>query len=197
MLSLERVKRCGFVLNKDDVMTGQKRTPWSERAKTIKDKYPDSVTLDWHAVFSDDPAILGSIVNDIMKLDQSRSGKPGKRPSLTESSTAEKLKKIQEGDFSNDGFLSAFRELCGSRSVRAVASKTGLDKSYVHRLMNGAARPSLETISVIAKSFDKHPSYFLEHRVGYILGVLEMKMTSYPESSIIVYNRISGSAEKA
>lgn len=178
-------------------MTGQKRAPWSERAKGIKEKYPESVSLDWYKVFSEDPAILGSIVNDIMKLDQSRSGKPGKRPSLTEASTAAKLKKIQEGDFSNYVFLQAFRELCGTRSVRAVATKTGLDKSYVHRLLNGVAKPSPGTIKIIATSFGKHPSYFLEHRINYILGILEMKMVSSPESSIIVYNRISGSVEKA
>lgn len=173
-----------------------KRTPWGERSKAIKDKYPDSTSLDWRKIFSEDPAILGNIVNDILKLDQSRTGKPGKRPSLEEGSTSEKLRRIQGADFAEVLFVEAFKSLCGDRSVRAVASKTGLDKSYVHRLMNGNAAPTSETMKIISVSFGKHPSYFLEHRINYILGVLEKKLIDSPESSVVIYNKISGLAEK-
>jgi len=177
-------------------MATQKRTPWVERARTIKDKYPTSATLDWYEIFTDDPAILGNLINDILKLDQSRAGKPGKRPSLAEASTAEKMKKIQETDYTEHEFLQAFKNLCGERSVRAIAAKTGLDKSYVHRLMSGTAIPNSETMSGIAVSFGKHPSYFLEHRINYILGVIEGKLIDSPESSVVFYNKISGRSEK-
>lgn len=171
---------------------GQKRTPWNERAASIKDQYPLSTTLDWYSVFSEDPAILGIIINDILKLDQSRSGKPGKRPSLTEESTADKLKKMHGLDYAESAFVDAFKTLCGDKSVRAIAAKVNLDKSYVHRLMSGAAVPSNETLKAIAIGFDKDPSYFLEYRINSILGILEYKLKEYPESSVVFYNKISG-----
>lgn len=174
-----------------------KRIPWSERSRAIKEQYPLSVEIDWYQIFSLDPSILGGLINDILKLDQSRQGKPGKRPSLEESSTADKLRKIQDADYTSDLFHRAFKVLCGDRSVRAVATKTGLDKSYVHRLLNGTAVPTSEVMTTIAESFDKHPSYFLEHRIYYILGVLENKLFDSPESSIVFYNKISGRSESA
>lgn len=174
-----------------------KRIPWNERSKAIREKYPLSTEIDWYEIFSVDPAILGGLINDILKLDQSRQGKPGKRPSLEEGSTAEKLRKIQNDDYTNDPFPRAFKALCGDRSVRAVAAKTGLDKSFVHRLLNGTAIPNAETLSGIAVSFGKHPSYFLEHRIYYILGMIENKLFASPEASIVFYNKISGKAETA
>ncbi len=177
-------------------MAGQKRTPWAERAAAVKTAYPLSTEIDWYSVFSEDPAILGLIINDIYKLDQSRSGKPGKRPSLTEDSTADKLKKMHGLDYTEKGFVEAFKALCGDRSVRAVASKIQLDKSYVHRLLTGAAFPPVETMAVIAKSFNKDPSYFLEYRIHMVLGALEQKLQEFPESSVVFYNKIYGRIEK-
>jgi hypothetical protein len=172
-----------------------KRIPWVERSRLIKERYPLSVEIDWYEVFSVDPAILGGLINDILKLDQSRQGKPGKRPSLEEESTAEKLRKIQDDDYTNEEFSRAFRVLCGDRSVRSVAAKTGLDKSYVHRLLNGTVAPSSEILKTVAEAFGKSPSYFLEHRIYYILGMIENKLFNSPESSIVFYNKISGRSE--
>ena len=173
-------------------MAGQKRIPWNERAAVIKKEYPMSASLDWNAVFTDDPAILGLLINDILKLDQSRIGKPGKRPSLTESSTADKLRKIQDVDYTDKPFVESFKALCGDRSIRAVASKTNLDKSYVHRLSTGSAVPNLETLKAIAESFGKHPSYFLEYRITYVLDDLKGRLEKAPESSIVFYKKILG-----
>jgi plasmid maintenance system antidote protein VapI len=173
------------------------RTPWSEKSRLIREQYPDSVNLDWYEVFTQDPAVMGNLINDIMKLDQARSGKPGKRPSLEEGNTSAKLKRMQDLDYSEKMFTESFKDLVGERSVRAVASKTGLDKSYIHRLLNGTAVPTPETMKMIAESFDKHASFFIEYRVSYILGMLEKKLHDSPESSIVFYKKILGRSEKA
>lgn len=170
----------------------QKRTPWPEKAALIKEAYPLSENLNWHSVFTEDPAILGIIINDILKLDQSRAGKPGKRPSLTEDSTADKLRKIQNVDYAEEPFLKSFRNLCGARSVRAVAAKVSMDKSYVHRLMSGTAVPTHEGLKDIAVGFGKEPSYFLEYRIQTILDILGKKLSDSPESSVVFYKKITG-----
>lgn len=171
---------------------GQKRIPWTERAVAIRQEFPLSTELNWHKIFTEDPAILGIIINDILKLDQSRSGKPGKRPSLEEDSTSDRLKKIQNIDHTEKSFPEALKDLCDGRSIRAISAKTGLDKSYVHRLLSGNAVPSAETMISIAESFDKDPSYFLEYRINCILSILENRLIAAPESSVVFYNKVTG-----
>jgi len=170
----------------------KKRTPWAEKATEIKKQFPLSTEIDWYQVFTDDPAIMGAMINDILKLDQSRVGRPGKRPSLEESSTAEKMRKLQDVDYTERPFNEAFKSLCGDRSIRSVANKVSLDKSLVHRLLSGAAVPSVEVIENISKCFGKHPSYFIEYRIHFIVDSLKKKLLNSPESSIIFYNKITG-----
>lgn len=173
------------------------KTNWADRAKVIKAVYPSTAELDWYEVFYQDPMILGKIINDIIKLDQSRSGKPGKRPSLDEHGAADRLRKLRDEDHTVLPFPEALKMLAADKSVRGLAAKTGLDKSYVHRLLKGDADPSLEIIEKIAKAFNKRPSYFVEYRVGYILAMLDHKLMSSPETSIVFYNKLAGRNERS
>lgn len=174
----------------------KKRVPWVERSELIKGKFPSTARLDWYEVFRQDPAILGKIINDIMKLDQARSGKPGKRPSLEEADAQDKLRKLQGEDYSELEFQYSFKNLSGKRSIRMLARKLSLEKSYVHRLLQGKIEPTAETMEQIAKAFNKHPSYFLEYRIYYVLAMLSHKLVQSPESSIVFYNRLAGRNER-
>lgn len=168
----------------------KKRVPWTERAQSIRDQFPKSDLLDWSKVFREDPAVLGSVINDILKLDQSRVGKPGKRPSLDPTDAIDKIRRIQNIDYTELFFMDAFKLLCGDKSVRSIAMKVSLDKSHVHRLLSGAAVPTNEVLEKIAKGFGKNPSFFVEYRVRNIISALEEKLHKNPESSIVFYGKI-------
>lgn len=172
------------------------KTAWGDRSKVIKDLYPSTALLDWYEVFYQDPVILGRIVNDIIKLDQSRSGKPGKRPSLDEEGASDRLRKLRDDDHTTLPFVDAFRLLMADRSVRAMAAKVDIDKSFVHRLMKGDADPTLEIMEKISKAFNKHPSYFVEYRIGYVLAMIDHKLMQSPETSVVLYNKLIGRNEK-
>lgn len=174
----------------------KKRIPWVERSELIKKRFPSTARLDWYEVFRQDPAILGKIVNDIIKLDQARSGKPGKRPSLEENDAQDKLRKLQDEDYSDMEFVPTLKLLAGTRSIRALSRKISLEKSYVHKLLTSKIEPPVQVIEQIAEAFGKHPSFFLEYRIYYVLAMLNHKLTQSPESSIIFYNRLAGRNER-
>lgn len=174
----------------------QVKTSWAERSKVIKTMYPSTAKLDWYEVFYQDPTILGKMVNDIIKLDQVRTGKPGKRPSLDEQGATERLRKLRDEDHTTRPLSEALKVLAGDRSIRSIATKIGLDKSYVHRLLKGDAEPSLEVIEKVAKAFNKHPSYFVEYRIGYIMAMLDYKLNQVPEMSVVFYNKLAGRNER-
>jgi DNA-binding phage protein len=173
------------------------KTAWSERADVIKKSFPSTALLDWYEVFRQDPTILGNILNDVIKLSQERSGKPGKRPSPDEKEAVSKFRRIQDDDYSNETFAQSFKALAANSSVRAVAVKVGVDKSLVHRLLNGQAIPSMDVIEKVAKAYGKHPSYFVEYRVAYIMAIMSHSLSYAPESSVVLYKRVAGRSEKA
>jgi transcriptional regulator with XRE-family HTH domain len=173
------------------------KIPWGERSKLIQKHYPHTAKLDWFQVFYEDPAVLGRIINDIIKLDGERTGKPGKRPTLELDIAEDKLRKLRGEDYTLLEFKDAFKVLCGKLSIRGVAHKTGLDKSYIHRLLNGDAIPTVEAMETIAKAFKKKPSYFVEYRIGYIVAVISHKLEQIPETSVHLYLKLAGRNERS
>lgn len=173
------------------------KIPWSERSKLIKKHFPSTASLDWFEVFRQDPAIAGKIIADIIKTDQERDGRPGKRPSLGEELTAEKLRQLQGEDFSDYEFTRAFKVLVGARSVRNIAHKTGLPPTRVHQLLKGDIPPTVEIMEQIAKGFRKKPSYFVEYRIGYIVATIAFKLETMPETATVLYKKLAGRNERA
>jgi transcriptional regulator with XRE-family HTH domain len=172
------------------------KIPWGERSKLIKKHFPASAQLDWFEIFRQDPAIAGKIIGDIIKLDQERDGRPGKRPSLSEDMSKEKLRQLAGEDFSDYEFTKAFRILCGDRSVRAVANKVGLAPTRVHQLLHGEVAPTTQQMEQIAKGFKKKPSYFVEYRIAYIVATIAYKLETIPETSTILYKKLAGRNER-
>ena len=169
---------------------------WEEKVATIARLYPKSVMLDWKQVFSQDPAILGRIINDVIKLDQRRVGRPGKRPSLAPNLTAQKLKELQSEDHTNLPFNQALRILANGCTIREIHQKLNISRSHLYNVFEQKTTPSLEVIKQAAQAFGKHPSYFLEYRVAYIVGLLQNKLVNSPESSVVFYKKLAGTNEK-
>lgn len=175
----------------------QAKISWSTRAKLIDEQFPFTAKMDWYQIFREDPTILGKILNDLIKLEGERTGKPGKRPTLDLDIAEVKLRQMRGEDYTEYVFKDSLRILAGKLSVRGIANRTGLDKSYVHRLLTGNAIPTVEVLETVAKAFKKKPSYFLEYRIGYILAVTYYNLENNPEVSINWYNKIAGRNERA
>lgn len=168
-----------------DIFAGKK--PWKERCSLIEAAFPSVSTLEWRKVFDSDPSIAGKIINDIIRIDMAEPGRLGKRPAIKLSDASLRLRQMQSDDFSVKPFREAFIVLKGNRSIRHVSANVDIDKMTVHRLLNGKSEPTMEQIEKIAKGFKRHPSYFVEYRIAYVLGVLYERMKSSPESSEVFF----------
>ncbi len=169
-----------------------KKVSWHIRSEQIKKNFFSVENLNWKKVFSEDPEILGSIINDMLKLSVPGNGRPGKRPSLQRLDAKDLFLKLIGEDFSEYPFNISFRSLKDSRniSIRDLANGVKLDKMLVHRLLNNKQQPSLEHIELIAKFFNKDPSYFLEWRIAYIVTFLNELLLEYTESSILLFKKL-------
>lgn len=169
---------------------------WSERSRYIAEKYPSTVSLDWHQVFKQDPHILGKIISDIFKLESSSGGRPGKRPAVDRHDAEQHLRRYDDDDYTILSFKEAFTIMKGTKSFRGLANKCGLSLNMTQRLLSGSMQPTIEVMEKIAKAFKKHPSYFIEYRISYILGMLSERMLDIPEASIVPYKKLQGESEK-
>lgn len=168
---------------------------WSEKSKSIKKQFPSLSSLDWKQVFREDPTIFGRVVSDIQKLENASSGRPGKRPSVDPRDAAQFLRQYENDDYTVLNFVEAFRVMKGSLSVRALAKKCGLSDTMTQRLLSGKIEPTIESMVSIATAFRKHPSYFVEYRIFYILDSLGSMMEQSPESSVVPFMRLKGTLD--
>lgn len=164
---------------------------WETKEEKIKTTYPEVLDVDWSSVFSKDPDAFTKLLGEVVKS-EGRGSKPGKRPQLKRPEAEIKLAKISASDFSEHDFYTTFKNMCGDRSLMHIATKTGLSKSYVQRLLNRSNNPSLEAMEQIARAFGREPSYFIEYRNAHILGMLNAFLTSSPETSAAWYMRLKG-----
>lgn len=170
----------------------EKKVPWDERFGLIKKQFPSVAALDWYKVFGEDSALMGRIINDIIKVDAAQPGKPGKRPAVDPETAQQRLRQMVGDDYTALPFQDAFKALSHDRSIRGIANKTKLDRNYVHRLLNGTATPSAEVMEQVAYAFGKDPSYFAEYRVAYLFAVLFYKLEQTPEASVAFYRKVRG-----
>ena len=172
-----------------------------ERKRLIAEKFPSTQSLNWEKAFGNDIELLGRILRDILKVDVASTGRPGPRPNLDRTKAEPELERLLGKDpgahpYATLPFAEAFRLLVGKRSIRNLQNKLGVSKSHLHRLMSGAVKPTQEQMELIAKVFDKHPSYFVEYRVTKIARAIQEQLGDEPDVSIRVYERISQAAKR-
>lgn len=168
------------------------KAPWKNRVVKIRKNFPEVSNIDWGRVFREDPAILGKLINDIIKLDQVRTGKPGKRPSLAVKEASQKLRELRGEDYSVYPFAETLRVLASGLTAQQTATLLLISKSKLRDVYIGRSNLDLSLIERAAAAFDKHPSFFTEYRVSYLLAILDKKLMGYPESSIIYYEKVAG-----
>jgi len=165
------------------------KMPWSKRTEMIHEHFPPTVHLDWVRAFND-VELFGRILRDILKVDQTPAGRSGPRPVLDRKVATERLRQFQRSDFSLLPFRETFVMLAEGKSQRGLAAKIGIERSMVQKLLAGTRDPDLYLIKLIALSFKKHPSFFVEYRAAYVLGALEMRMMNSPETTIDLYKKL-------
>lgn len=172
------------------------KIPWAERSKNIAKQYPSTVSLDWAEVFKQDPHIMGKIISDIFKIENSSDSKPGKRPAVERTDAEQYLRTYEDNDYSILSFKDALNILKGKKSFRGMANKCDLSLNMIQRLLEGSMYPTVEVMEKVAKAFKKHPSYFVEFRIAYIVGMISERMQEIPEASIVPYKKIQGENER-
>lgn len=167
------------------------KTPWSVRYSICKELFPSIENLNWSEVFRQDPEIMGNIVNAIIKASEASPGRPGKRHPVSKKTTQEYFMKLSGDDYSLEPFVPTFERLTEGKSIRSIASKTGIERNQIFRLRKGKLAPDVYTLEQIAKSFGFSPEYFLEYRVAFVTAFLMNRLESIPESSVHFYRKIS------
>lgn len=188
-------------LSEFDELTARKAS-WSERLNAIDRHFPSVSRLDWGKAFTADPGMASRLINDILKIGEITPGKAGKRPSLVSETPTlaerqdvhAKVRQLTGSDYATEPFPEAFRALARERSVRHLASKTGLDRNMIQKIRGGYT-PPLWVMEKIAAGFKKTPEYFAEYRVAYLLGVLNEHLDRNPEASMLFFRRVRDGAK--
>lgn len=168
-----------------------KRVPWAERVKVIRQQFPSVENLDWNRALERDVDLFGRIIRDIIKLDQAEPGRDGPRRQVDPAKGREALRRLAGQDYSELPFAESVRVLSRGMSLRPLARKTGLSPMTLSRLLRGDKEPDVHEMHAIAEAFKKHPSYFVEYRVGFITAAMASKLASAPEASIGIYRKLA------
>jgi DNA-binding phage protein len=166
------------------------KVSWEVRAKKIKEQFPSVTNLNWDRALEKDMDLFGRVLRDILKLEQAAPGRPGPRPSLDMAAATRRLNQLMGNDFTMLPFHEAFQVLAGGRSLRHVASMTGLNRNTVYRLMKGDSQPDGFEMAVVAETFGKHPSYFAEWRILYITNAFVSRLEYSPDTAIDIYRKL-------
>lgn len=166
-----------------------RRLSWDERVAMIYDHFPGCKNPNWNVILSDMDT-LGEVVRDILRLEQATPGKSGPRPSPEVREGMKSVRKMNGDDHTVLRFSEAFAMLGQGYSVRHLASKTGLSRSQIQRLMRGECDPTPQEISQVAKGFGKEPSFFVEFRSAVIMAALGARLELVPEATIGLYRRV-------
>lgn len=166
------------------------KVPWEERAEHIRDRFPSVDKLDWTAALDRDQDLFARIIRDILKLEQAVPGRPGPRPSLDVYPATRRMMQLFGKDFALLPFAQALKALAGDRSMRHLSNKTTLDKSHLNRLLLGQREPDGYDMRMCAQAFGKHPSYFVEWRLLYIIAAVTRRLEWSPETSVGIFRQM-------
>lgn len=182
-----------------DLSAFDRRLRWDERLSVIRREFP-STTMGvegWVKAFDRDIDMLGSILRDVLKADQAEPGRPGPRPSLEATRAQPRFdewmgKDPSDRPYTELPFTTALSLLKKEQSFTQVARKTGISRSHLHRLANGEFLPTLTQMEQIAKAYGKRPSYFVEYRIGVIVGAIAEGLAGSPHRSVPAYETLLG-----
>lgn len=151
-----------------------------------------SATEDfWVQYLDDNPDVLHRLLADIYEATYGAEAPP----------TLDDLWKLMSAQprYASTPFGEALIDALGGRSLRWLATQTGVSQPVLSRLINGDRpvvnikdiRGSTYRLERIAAALRVHPSYFAEWRRMWIMTLLDSAFTAQPTLSIGVYRRYS------
>lgn len=171
-------------------MAGTQRD-WDKTIANLYHQVPKAQGVNWGALFTEDPKILGHLINDIIKVEISKKGRPGKRSTTNESDIIADFKKLRQEDYTDSVFTEAMKAHTEFRSLRQLARMTGLDKMVIRRLLMGDGEPPTSTqLEAIAEGLKKDPSYFIEYRARFVCSVIHEILLENGESATVFYRKL-------
>jgi DNA-binding phage protein len=174
-----------------------RKAAWLERAKEIQDRFPEIANLDWAAALAKDDNLFARVLRDILKLEQAVPGRSGPRPALEQEEVTDRLDRLFGRDFTSDPFPRALKSLAGGASIRQIATRTGLNRNVVYRLLNSEMGPEGWHLTQVAEAYGKHPSYFIEWRILYITKAFASRLERNPDASVSVYLELDDQRRKS
>lgn len=164
---------------------------WDSIVDTIKRERPSLSDPQWASTIAQhmDEDVLGSIIADIIKVEDSTHGR-GVRIIPNEQVALARLNDLRNGGFTTQPFAVAMRHITAGRSLSGIAAKTGISRSQVRRLLNGTCQPRVHEMKAIAEAYGRKPWYFAEWRVQMITAAISDYLTEQPEHTINLTKRM-------
>lgn len=118
----------------------------------------------------------------------------GRRKTTIDGNAAE-LWKLVTPEFSTEAFPQAFVAAQGTRSIRQIAMRSGVQASSIVRFLGRSKgrndSPSRYDLERLAKALDVHPAYFREWRELVVAEFITRLMAEKPHLSISLLKAIS------
>lgn len=153
----------------------------------------------WIDRFTNDPDLMWLLVGDIVRYVSSEETPRGQRTSSRrkvqdEHRNLDSVWKVLHGNYSNDPFPVAIRELIGQRSERAFATRCGFaSHETLRRYIKGARPLSMEVLEQMAKGGRVEPFFFLEYRAMWLGRELMTAMMARPNESLRAIKQVRNS----
>lgn len=177
-----------FVRDNELHRNNKRRVPWKERVDLIHKEFPSTTNVDWLDNF--DEADIARIIRDILKFDQVENGRSGPRPGLEYEKGMQSWRDLIGEEYSDLPFHQSFAILARNNSLTAIARKTNISRSRVHRLLRNEERPTVGDMRQVAEAYGKRPPYFFEYRCEYILAAVALRLDKEPELAAVLYRKL-------
>lgn len=153
----------------------------------------------WTELFRSRPDVLHLLLGDVYVISKAhaRGAKGGRRPAKAGDGGMDDLWRLVTPKFSSKPFGDAVRDLMGKQSLRGFAMKVGMHHQSLARLMSGE-RPiekmydpagSMAILEQVAAGAKVHPSYFMEWRRLYLIGLFEHALVAQPNASVALFRK--------
>lgn len=168
--------------------TASGRPTWEDRLAAVKGAYPSTADRYWVEAVQD-YALMGGLIHELLRVGHTPKRR-GSRPGLEQDAeTMARLRELWGDDYSTLPFAETFTMLKGTRSrsqlVTLIRAKTGVyvSRTQIHRFLTGQAAPGGRDMEVIARAFNKKPTYFHEYRLGLVIASVVALLDASPEQT--------------
>lgn len=154
---------------------------------------------DWHRHYEEHPDVLLQVLGDVFRVYKSEERKRngtanpqgGRRKSQIDGSL-EELWQIISPRYADRPFREAAKDLIGTRSIRAFATKAGMTHvDLARKLRDDRYPPTRFDMERIANAGGVHPAYFVEWRTSVLQDLIARVFTASPHLSITLLKALT------